>query len=199
MKSFAALLAVSLAASSALAEDKAVVRTWVDEDGVTHIRSEIGPSKAAREKAGRVDVVPRSGAKRQKVHETSAWDAVIDEAARKYGIPHELVRAIIVAESNFDPMAVSHVGARGLMQLMPPTAREMYVEDAHDPAQNIHGGTRYLRILANMFDGDIVRTVAAYNAGPEAVRRAKGIPRYRETQDYVRKVVRLYRIYKGID
>lgn len=190
--------AVLLAAPFAHAGE-AQVRKWVDEDGVVHIEARIGPTKEAVAKAARLDVKPRATRARTKVHETNDWDLHIFEAAGKYKIPHELVRAVIVTESNFDPMAVSHAGARGLMQLMPRTAREMYVEDMHDPVDNIHGGTRYLRILANMFDGDLVKTIAAYNAGPEAVKRAKGIPRIQETQDYVRKVLRLYRIYKGLD
>jgi soluble lytic murein transglycosylase-like protein len=86
----------------------------------------------------------------------------------------------------------------GLMQLMPGTAKEMYVSDAWDPPQNIEGGARYLRILANQYNGDMVQTLAAYNAGPEAVRRAGGtVPRIPETQEYVRKVVALYHSFKA--
>jgi soluble lytic murein transglycosylase-like protein len=86
----------------------------------------------------------------------------------------------------------------GLMQLMPGTAKDMYVADAYEPAQNIDGGARYLRILANQYDGDMVKTLAAYNAGPDAVRRAGGaIPGIPETQEYVRKVLALYRSYKA--
>jgi soluble lytic murein transglycosylase-like protein len=81
---------------------------------------------------------------------------------------------------------------------MPGTAKDMYVRDAYEPAQNIEGGARYLRILANMYDGDLVRTLAAYNAGPEAVRRAGGeVPDIPETREYVRKVVALYEAYKA--
>lgn len=172
---------------------------WTDAEGVDHISARVGPSAAARAKASKVEIDVRATRAKSKVRETSAWDLDIEEASEKYKIPHELVRAVIVAESNFDPGAVSPVGARGLMQLMPATAEEMFVTDSHDPVQNIHGGVRYLRILANQFNGDIVRTVAAYNAGPEAVRKAKGIPRFAETQGYVKKVIRLYRIYKGLD
>jgi soluble lytic murein transglycosylase-like protein len=84
------------------------------------------------------------------------------------------------------------------MQLMPGTARDMYVSDAYEPEQNIEGGARYLRILANQYGGDMVRTLAAYNAGPEAVRRAgNAVPRIPETQEYVRKVVELYEVFKA--
>jgi soluble lytic murein transglycosylase-like protein len=101
-------------------------------------------------------------------------------------------------ESNFDPRALSDKGAMGLMQLMPATARDLYVSDAWDPAQNIEGGSRYLRLLANQYAGDMIRTLAAYNAGPDAVRRAgDSVPNIPETQEYVRKVVALYQAYKA--
>lgn len=181
----------------ALASGRAVEKRWVDEEGVTHISVSIGPSPEARARARSQQVASQSSRKSTRVNETSRWDETIETAARKYAIPSALVRAVIVAESNFDPNAVSRVGARGLMQLMPRTAKEMYVDDPHDPEQNIHGGTRYLRELANMFDGDFVKVIAAYNAGPGAVRRNKGIPPYRETQDYVQRVVKFYKIYSG--
>lgn len=118
-------------------------------------------------------------------------------ASRRYKIPAPLVRAIMHAESNFDSNAVSPKGACGLMQLMPPTAAEMYVKDIFDEKENIEGGVRYLRVLANQFDGDMVKMIAAYNAGPDAVRKYGGnIPPYEETQDYVRKVLQLYYHYK---
>ena len=103
------------------------------------------------------------------------------------------------AESGFNPNAVSAVGASGLMQLMPATASEMYVKDIFDVRDNIEGGTRYLRVLANEFDGDMVKMVAAYNAGPDAVKKYGGkVPPYAETQAYVRKVIALYFEYKKL-
>jgi len=93
--------------------------------------------------------------------------------------------------------AVSGVGAQGLMQLMPGTARRMAVRDSFDPRQNILGGTRYLRWLANMFNGDLVLTIAAYNAGEAAVVRYNGIPPYAETQGYVQRVLRHYYLFKS--
>jgi soluble lytic murein transglycosylase-like protein len=124
------------------------------------------------------------------------YDEFIREAASLYQIPEPLIRAVILVESNYDPRAVSPVGAVGLMQLMPGTARTMMVEDIYDPRQNILGGTRYLRILANMFGGDIFLTVAAYNAGENAVLRYGGIPPYSETQHYVVKVVENYQRFR---
>jgi soluble lytic murein transglycosylase-like protein len=193
--SLAFLVVLVLAAEARAAERH--LRQWVDAEGVTHLT--LGPSEKARARASALTIEPKATHAATKVHETGSWDEPIAEAAEKYKIPAELVRAVIVAESNFDPFAVSRVGACGLMQLMPGTAAEMYVTDVYDPAQNIHGGTRYLRILANMFQGDLVKIIAAYNAGPEAVRKAKGIPSYAETQAYVRRVVKLYRIYKGLE
>jgi soluble lytic murein transglycosylase-like protein len=122
----------------------------------------------------------------------------IRAAASKYKLPEALILAVMAVESNFDPRALSDKGAMGLMQLMPATARELYVGDAWDPAQNIEGGSRYLRLLANQYAGDMVRTLAAYNAGPDAVRRAgDAVPNIPETQEYVRKVVALYQAYKA--
>jgi soluble lytic murein transglycosylase-like protein len=125
------------------------------------------------------------------------YDELIEAASIRYRIPVALVRAIVQAESNYVSTAVSPKGASGLMQLMPDTAREMFVKDIFDAKENIEGGTRYLRVLANMFSGDMVKMVAAYNAGPDAVNRWGGtVPPYAETQDYVRKVIALYFQYK---
>jgi soluble lytic murein transglycosylase-like protein len=122
----------------------------------------------------------------------------VKAAAAKYKLHEALIWAVMAVESNFEPRARSDKGAMGLMQLMPATARELYVEDAFDPAQNIEGGSRYLRILANQYSGDMVKTLAAYNAGPDAVRRAgEAVPDIPETREYVRKVVALYQVYKA--
>jgi soluble lytic murein transglycosylase-like protein len=128
------------------------------------------------------------------------YDALITEAAIRYKIPPALVRAVMHTESAFDPQAVSHMGASGLMQLMPQTAQEMFVKDIFDAKENIEGGVRYLRVLANEFDGDMVKMVAAYNAGPDNVRKYGGaVPPFAETQAYVRKVISLYFQYKEQD
>jgi soluble lytic murein transglycosylase-like protein len=124
------------------------------------------------------------------------YDTYVRQAANLYQIPEELVRAVMQVESGGNPRAVSPANAKGLMQLIPATAQRMQVEDLFDPRQNIFGGTRYLRILANLFNGDLALTVAAYNAGEGAVLRYGGIPPYRETEDYVTRVVSLYRKYR---
>ena len=122
----------------------------------------------------------------------SAYREQIRRAASRYKLSEELLHAVMAVESGFRPDAVSSKGAMGLMQLMPGTAKDMYVRDAMSPEQNIEGGARYLRVLANRYDGDLVKTLAAYNAGPEAVDRARGVPRYAETQEYVDRVLRIY-------
>lgn len=126
----------------------------------------------------------------------SRYDALIDEAARLYQLPEPFLRAIMHVESDFNSMVVSRAGAMGLMQLMPTTAQSMGVADPFDARQNILGGARYLRILANRFSGDLVLTVAAYNAGEGAVEKYNGIPPYEETQRYVRRVLKRYYAYR---
>jgi soluble lytic murein transglycosylase-like protein len=113
--------------------------------------------------------------------------------ARRHGVDPELVLAVVAVESAFQPKAVSPKGAQGLMQLMPRTASSLGVDDAFDPAANLDGGTRYLGSLLTLYGGDLQRALAAYNAGAGAVARHGGVPPYRETRDYVRKVIQRYR------
>ncbi len=145
--------------------------------------------RAARSKA--------SGARSKDPARYSRYSSLIDEAAQLYQLPHSFIRAVVRVESDFNPQVVSRAGAMGLMQLMPKTARSMGVSDPFDARQNILGGARYLRILANRFKGDLVLTVAAYNAGEGAVQKHRGIPPYKETQRYVRRVLKHYYAYRG--
>lgn len=120
------------------------------------------------------------------------WEPVIRPAAEKYDLDPNLVAAVIWAESSGDPDAVSKKGARGLMQLLPSTARELGVENILDPQENVDGGTQYLRKMLDSHDGDLELALAAYNAGPDAVRRHGGVPPFAETSAYVTRVMRMY-------
>lgn len=125
-----------------------------------------------------------------------AWDKAalepfIQEAATVHGVAPSLIRAVIQTESRFNPLAVSRVGAQGLMQLMPQTARHVGIENPFDPRENILGGTKYLSSLLDRFKGNTAKALAAYNAGPTVVARHRGWPPYRETQGYVRKIQKL--------
>lgn len=123
----------------------------------------------------------------------SRYDTAIEHYAARYGVDATLVRAVIQVESNFNPNCVSHKGARGLMQLMPATARRFGVTNINDPEQNIHGGVRYLSYLMRMFNEDLPRVLAGYNAGENAVIRYGGIPPYEETSTYVVRAMTVYR------
>jgi soluble lytic murein transglycosylase-like protein len=124
------------------------------------------------------------------------WDGYIRGAAARYQLPESLIRAVMHTESNYYPYAVSRAGAMGLMQLMPKTARSLGVAQAFDPAQNIYGGSRYLRLLANRYGGDMVLVLAAYNAGAGNVEKYGGVPPFEETRAYVRSVLRRFYAYE---
>jgi soluble lytic murein transglycosylase-like protein len=125
------------------------------------------------------------------------YNSHITEAARLYQLPEAFLRAVMHVESDYDPNVVSVDGAMGLMQLMPFTAQRMGVTNPFDPRQNILGGARFLRILANQWNGDLVRTLASYNAGSGAVERYNGVPPYTETRRYVNRVIRHYYAYRS--
>ena len=127
----------------------------------------------------------------------SRFDAEIVKAARHFNVDAALVSAVIKAESDYDPHVVSHKGARGLMQLMPATAKRFGVTNSFDPVANIYGGTRYLRWLLKTFDGNADLAVAAYNAGEGNVWKYKGVPPFRETVNYVRKIGKHLRSYES--
>ena len=176
---------------------------YTDADGVVHFTNTapkdgkfkvyLKAAEAPRLRPGVVPFMPQD----KDPSRFTRYDEWIRQAAGLYQIPEQLVRAVIKVESDYDPRAVSHSGARGLMQLMPDTADRLQVKDIDDPRENIFGGVRFLRILANDFNGDLSLTVAAYNAGGEAVMRYGGIPPYQQTRDYVVKVTNYYRRYRA--
>ena len=128
----------------------------------------------------------------------SQYDREIRRIARRYRIDPPLIKAIIHVESNFNHRALSSQGAQGLMQLMPGTARELRVSNPFNPKENIDGGTRYFRKMLDSFGGDLVLSLAAYNAGPGLVARTGGVPRIKETRRYINKVLKRYKVYKAV-
>lgn len=128
--------------------------------------------------------------------DTTAWAAEVRAAATEFGVDEALVRAVIHAESAFNPNAVSHKGAQGLMQLIPATAERFGVENVFDPVQNIRGGVEYLAWLLDRFDGDVILAAAGYNAGEGNVDRHGGVPPFEETRRYVERVATLHARYR---
>jgi soluble lytic murein transglycosylase-like protein len=194
---------------------RADIYSWTDHEGVVHFtnvrprgrgahrwrrviydKPEAGSKAAARRGAcDRCDKVPARDHSPERFHR---YDAYIDEASELYRIPVPLIRAVIKSESDYDPHVVSSMDARGLMQLMPDVATDMGVSDVWDPRQNILGGTRLLRVLANRYDGDLVLTIAAYHAGPGSLARyGDTVPPYRFTRQYLRTVLDRYYAYKA--
>jgi len=125
------------------------------------------------------------------------YHSIILEAGNKYDVDPALIKAVIMAESSYDPMAVSKKGALGLMQLMPGTADELDVEDPFDPVHNVNAGVKYLKGLLNEFEGNLELAIAAYNAGSKKVRKFNGIPPYNTTRNYVKKVFQYYQYYQN--
>jgi len=187
---------------------QADIYTYTDADGTVHFTNSPGGDKRYRvyihgngASGGGKSVAPGVTPVPPSDHDIARftrYDEWIHQAATLYQIPEQLVRAVIRCESDYDPRAVSVSGARGLMQLMPDTAALMQVRDMDDPRENIFGGVRLLRILANEFNGDLTLTIAAYNAGDGAVMRFGGVPPFGETQGYVVNVTKYYRRYRSI-
>jgi soluble lytic murein transglycosylase len=124
------------------------------------------------------------------------YDPIIADAARRHGIPTALIKAVIKAESDFDPQAVSRRGALGLMQIMPANLDVLEVADPFNPQENIMGGVRYLREMLERFDQDLQLALAAYNAGPGVVEQYRAIPPFPETREYIQRVLRFYRLFQ---
>ena len=127
---------------------------------------------------------------------TDQYDHVITQASEMHGISFSLLKALIKTESDFNPQAVSIDGAKGLMQIMPENIKALKIKDPFDPWENIMGGTRYLKQLLKRFDGELPLALAAYNAGPNIVERYKRIPPFKETKEFVEKVIKYHSIFK---
>lgn len=129
---------------------------------------------------------------RQTIRDTDYYNDIIYSKSDKYNLEPSLIKAVITAESNWKPTAVSTKGAIGLMQLMPSTATDMLVNNPYNPEENIEGGAKYLRYLLDRFNGDVTLALAAYNSGPETVRKFGNVPPIPETQQYVKRVLSMY-------
>ncbi|HEU5060331.1 MAG TPA: lytic transglycosylase domain-containing protein [Kofleriaceae bacterium] len=157
----------------------------------------VGKAAARRGACRGCDPVP---ARDRSADRFTRFDAHIAEASELYAIPETLIRAVIKVESDYDPRVVSSAGARGLMQLMPSVTRDMGVANVHDPRENILGGTRLLRVLANRYQGDLVRTIAAYHAGVGSLARySDNVPPYPNTRKYLRLVLDRYYQYAAAE
>ena len=192
-----AALAIILTPSLAWAQ----VYKWVDENGIVNY-SNVAPPRdhdfnVLRFPCYAADPKCRSVSWEKVPLNTRSFSQEIRDAAAWNSVEESLIRAIIHAESAYQPDARSPKGAQGLMQLMPGTAADLEVGNPFDPAENIDGGARYLSQLLSQFKGDMELAAAAYNAGPQAVYKYGGIPPYDETQEYVRRVKILYRRYNG--
>ncbi|HHO48548.1 MAG TPA: DUF4124 domain-containing protein [Desulfobacteraceae bacterium] len=179
------------------------IYVYVDGNGVSHYTNVPAGSRYKPMRLGRLNTprentagLPASANKQTASRNPARYDHHIREAALSHRIDPLLIKAIIHTESNFDPYAVSHRGAQGLMQLMPGTAKLMRVGNPFDPAENIRGGTRYFRQLLNSYEGDLALSLAAYNAGPGRVTKNGPLPGIRETREYVDRVIQRYRSYQ---
>ena len=204
-KSAAVLAAAAFGAACLPAT--ADIYSFKDEKGVVHFTNISGLDK--RYKLVRKESVASSGAPvvdnyaparvfMPSQEDIQKYSAIIDTAAKAYGVDASLIHAVISAESGYNPYALSRTGAMGLMQLMPDTARRYGVQNMMDPVENIHGGVRYLRDLLTMFKGRLDLAVAAYNAGENAViRHGHRVPPYSETRHYVPKVLGFYKTFRA--
>ncbi|MDH5487703.1 MAG: transglycosylase SLT domain-containing protein [Gammaproteobacteria bacterium] len=171
------------------------IYSFADANGTLHYTNKPNNSQYAGMQL--VGYIPERSDHRMRSRNLKRFSPLVEKAAREHEIDQALLHAVITVESGYDPHAVSHKGAVGLMQLMPQTARRYGVRNIRDPAQNIQGGARYLRDLIGKFDNDLTLALAAYNAGEEAVvQYGNRVPPYNETQSYVPRVLDYYRQYQ---
>lgn len=179
---------------------KADIYAYTDANGVIHfsnMRANKDDRLVVSAEHGESGPGPSDGQIHARQAGKNRFTTLVEDAARIYKVDVALLHAVISAESGYNPTAVSHKGAVGLMQLMPETARRYGVENSFDPVQNIRGGTKYLSYLLQLFDNDIELALAAYNAGENTViRHGNNVPPFRETLGYVSKVMKLKKIYR---
>ena len=165
------------------------IYTYTDSQGVMHFTNVPTSTKY------RIYIREKSG-KSVNTYNADRYDDLITKASKKYGVSFSLLKALIKIESDFNPLAVSKVGAKGLMQIMPANLKALNINDPFDPRENIMGGTLYLKQLLNRFNGKLPLALAAYNAGPRMVENYKRIPPFPETENYVKKVMKYYAVFK---
>ena len=177
---------------------QAEIFSFVDSQGVIHFSNVPSDSRyklyQKKVRVGRVYTYRRNN--KFQLRNDSYYDRHIYRASLKYGIDFALLKALIKAESNFDRYAVSSKGAEGLMQLMPQTSQLLKIKNPFNPAENIFGGTHYLRMLLDQFNDNLIFALAAYNAGPQTVSYYGGIPPFSETENYVKRVLKYFQEYK---
>ena len=166
---------------------------YIDENGVMHFTN----TPTSNQQDYKIYIKERASIS-AKFSTTDKYDHFISEASRQYGVDSKLLKAMIKAESDFDPRAISKKGAMGLMQIMPENFEMLDLKNPFDPWENIKAGARYFKALHERFKGKLALSLAAYNAGPTAVDRYKNIPPFQETEEYVRRVLSYYRTFKQL-
>jgi soluble lytic murein transglycosylase len=166
---------------------------YIDDNGVMHFTN----APTSNQHEYKVYLKERTS-NSAKFHATDKYDKLISNASEEFNLDSRLLKAMIKAESDFDPRAISRKGAMGLMQIMPENFKMLNIENPFDPWQNIRAGAQYFKKLYKRFNGKLALSLAAYNAGPTAVDRYKNIPPYQETEEYVRRVLRYYRTFKQL-
>ena len=187
---FVGTLALFLAC---VATSQADIYRYIDEQGVMHFTN-TPTSSRHKYKVFLKEPVSR----KQPYYSSSKYDHLIADASQRTGVSVPLIKAIIKAESDFNPTAISKKGAKGLMQIMPENFKLLGINDPFDPRENIFAGTRYFRQLYDRFKGKLSLSLAAYNAGPTAVDQYQTIPPYEETEEYVRRVLKYYYNFKNL-
>ena len=188
MKIYYVLIILFLFVSAVQAD----IYRYIDENGVMHFTNT--PTSSAKNFKLFLKERPKTNPR----YSTKKYDDIITNASQRHGVSFPLLKAIIKAESGFDPRAVSKKGAKGLMQIMPENFKPLGIKDPFDPSQNIHAGARYFKQMYDRFKGKLSLSLAAYNAGPTAVERYKTVPPYEETEAYVRRVLKFYYNYKNL-